>query len=74
MNADEAKNPTTKLLMATSFQLAKLMWVISKQMITNDKTELYWVDQNSHSSFSVASYGLVAQMVKNVLTMWETWV
>ena len=74
MNADEAKNPTTKLLMATSFQLVKLMWVISKQMITNDKTELYWVEQNSHSSFFVASYGLVAQMVKNVLAMRETWI
>ena len=37
--------------MATSFQLLKLMWVISKQMITSDKTELYWVDQNHHSCF-----------------------
>ena len=56
MNTDAHKNPTVKLLMATPVQLTKLMWVISKQMITNDETGLCLVTYlkrqiNSGSSF-----------------------
>lgn len=40
MNTDADKNPSTRLLMATQVQLTKPMWVISKQMITNDETGL----------------------------------